>query len=1014
MMLARILFFLITLCPWWLAAQSPKNYLFSQLNTHDGLASNTVYSVQQDSSGYIWILNGNTLQRYDGHRIISFQHEPGNPYSLPDGPLFALNRDTKNRLWITYSGFQIGYFDVKTFKFYRVKMNATRDELFKAYGQIVCARNGDVILVNAKRFAMTYDEKTQTFDKKFNRFQLPEGYNILNLMEDKYQGVYWIGTQLGLIKYNYSNGLLSYAEKNTENDPYIAKLGRYLDVLAFYMDSQHRAWMITWPEITGMRVYSYQPANEKLIEWGRLIGEKMNYAYWSITGFRELKDGSFWVHGENIFARLYPDKPEAEPITKNASGEYSINYDYVYHMEEDREQNVWLGTNTGLYRFNPPAQMIYNVKNKRAYDKKDYPQDVTDIIQTRSGDILVATWGEGVFSYDSAFHPTRIDHLYNAHMKMGEGMTWALHEHSNGDIWRAQQGGILFIWHKTTGKTEKVVFPGGENSTIRQISEDQQGNLWFGSQRGTLIKWDKNTNQYSIPFRLNSIVIRTMIDSHNQLWAATDGNGVFRLDIKAEKIIHHYLSSDTLGNGLRSSTVSDVIQYNDSLYVIAADGANILNTKTNRFRYITQKNGLPAAAISNMVKDKRGYIWMSTDAGIISYHPLKGSMSQYTANDGVNASYYNYAATCLLTDGRVAFGTAHDVLLFRPESLDISNMPLPKVQITGFQLMGKRVNVDSILKLKVIELNYDQASFKIEFATLNYQNMYNLDYMMSNIDKEWLNAGPNSEVSYNYLPPGEYHFKVSTISNLREAPVTELVFRIHPPFWKTWWFYSLLIIAAVSVLFIFDRQRLERLKKEQEIRTSIADNLHDEVNTVLQNISVLSEIARIKADTETAQAKEYIYEIQQKSRNMVVAMNDVLWSIDPSNDKMGKILDRVTEVAQALENKHSAKISIQSDPKVMDLSLSMHLRHEFILIYKLAVVTLVEELKAGQTTVQIDYYKSKLHLQIFSLAVTLPKVNNTITRNMNEIRTRVKALEGGAVEIQTDEKGTWIMVEMKA
>lgn len=1013
-MLSRILLLLLTLCPWWLAAQSPKNYLFSQLNTHDGLASNTVYSVQQDSSGYMWILNGNTLQRYDGHRIISFQHEPGNPYSLPDGPLSGLNRDTRNRLWITFSGFQIGYFDVKTFKFHRVKVNATRDELFKAYGQIFCGRNGDVILVNAKKFAMTYDEKTQSFDKKFNRFTLPEGYHILNLAEDRYQGVYWIGTQAGLVKYNYGNGLMSYSEKNTENDPYISKLGRYLDVLSFYMDRFHRAWIITWPEVTGMRVYSYQPEGDQLVEWSSLIGQRMHYAYWAITGFAELKDGSFWVHGENILAKLYPDQLAVEPIAKNANGEYSINYDYVFHLLEDREQNVWLGTNTGLYRFNPPAQMIYNVKNKRVYDNKDYPQDVTDIIQTRDGHILVSTWGEGVFSYDSNFNPIRVDHLYESHMKMGEGMTWALHEHSNGDIWRAQQGGGLFIWHRNTGKTEKVKFPAGETSTIRQIDEDQQGNLWFGTQRGTVIRWDRQTNQYSIPFHLNSIVVKTMIDTHNQLWAATDGNGVFRLDIGNNKILNHYLSSDTLGNGLRSSTTADVIQYNDSLYLIAADGANILNIKTNRFRYVTQKNGLPAAAISNMIKDKRGFVWMTTDAGIISYHPIRGNLSQYTANDGVNASYYNFAASGLLQDGRVAFGTAHDVLLFDPAKLDVSNSPRPPVQITGFQLMGKRLSLDSLLKLKVIELNYDETSFSVEFATLSYQNMYTLRYMMSGVEKDWIMASPNSEVSYNYLPPGEYHFRVSAATNVREAPVTELVFHIKPPFWKTWWFYSLLIIAATTVLFIFDRQRLERLKKEQEIRTSIADNLHDEVNTVLQNISVLSEIARIKADTETAQAKEYIYEIQQKSRNMVVAMNDVLWSIDPSNDKMGKILERITEVAQALENKHSAKISVQADPKVLDLSLSMHLRHEFILIYKLAIVTLVEELKARQTTVQIDYYKSKLHLQIFSLAVTLPKVNNAVTRNVNEIRTRVRALEGGAVEIQTDEKGTWIMAELKA
>ena len=213
---------------------------------------------------------------------------------------------------------------------------------------------------------------------------------------------------------------------------------------------------------------------------------------------------------------------------------------------------------------------------------------------------------------------------------------------------------------------------------------------------------------------------------------------------------------------------------------------------------------------------------------------------------------------------------------------------------------------------------------------------------------------------------------------------------------------------------LFDKQRLQRIHKEQEMRASIAGNLHEEVNTVLQNISVLSEIARIKADAQPEQSKEYIYEIQQKSRNMVVAMNDVLWSINPANDSMEKTIDRIHEVADALKHKHSVSITIQTDKKVHDLYLSMRLRHEFILIYKLSMITLVEILGAPQTTVQLDYLKGKLHMQIFSLQLQLPKNNNIVTKYLNDIRARASHIPGAIIGMQSDEKGTWINFEVNA
>jgi signal transduction histidine kinase len=239
-----------------------------------------------------------------------------------------------------------------------------------------------------------------------------------------------------------------------------------------------------------------------------------------------------------------------------------------------------------------------------------------------------------------------------------------------------------------------------------------------------------------------------------------------------------------------------------------------------------------------------------------------------------------------------------------------------------------------------------------------------------------------------------------------------MIIKVQSPFWKTWWFYSVLVLCGVAVLFWLDRDRMRRMKREQQMRSSIAGNLHNQVSEALKNINVLSEIAGMKADMQPEMSKEYIYEIQQKSRNMVIAMNDVLWSIDPSNDSMVKTVERIHEVAHAMKNRFGVDVELHTDSNLNGLNLDMKSRLEFIVIYKLAMTTLVQELRSPETTVSLDHSKSHLHLKIFSKGVTIPKTNCTATRQIAEMKNRAKNIQA-SLDIESDDKGTAIVLGMK-
>jgi hypothetical protein len=460
---------------------------------------------------------------------------------------------------------------------------------------------------------------------------------------------------------------------------------------------------------------------------------------------------------------------------------------------------------------------------------------------------------------------------------------------------------------------------------------------------------------------------------------------------------------------------ASVVQYDDTLYVIASGGLNILNDKTGKITYFNADKGLPSNTVNNLIMDKQGWVWLTTDSRICRIKILNPGFaySLFSEEDGIPTSPFNVSSASRLNDGRIVFGRVHDMILVDPASIDKLDIHgIPKVEITGIAVNNNWLPVDSLLKLKELDLKYDQNSVTIEFSTLTYLNNYPISYIMEGLDKNWKNHFKANQAIYNYLPPGDYTFKVVTKNFGNQSQETALKISVRSPFWKTWWFYSLLALIVAALFFWEDKERMRRKAAVQNMRTNIADNLHEEVNKALNNINMLSEIARLKADKEPEQSKAFINEIHHRSHHMIIAMDDMLWSIDPANDSMAKTIDRIKEFADALRHRHEVLINLQTDPKVISLKPDMKLRHEVMIIYKMALRMLVEEMKSPHTSINIDYVRGQLQLNIFAHQLKLPDNNNQVIKMMDEMRSRSRSINA-ILEFQSDEKGTAVILAVK-
>ncbi|HEX6334542.1 MAG TPA: triple tyrosine motif-containing protein, partial [Flavisolibacter sp.] len=436
----------------------------------------------------------------------------------------------------------------------------------------------------------------------------------------------------------------------------------------------------------------------------------------------------------------------------------------------------------------------------------------------------------------------------------------------------------------------------------------------------------------------------------------------------------------------------------------SAGCVNIINTKTGKVRFITDQDGLPSNTTMSVEKDRNGIVWVGMMNGICRLNVEKNLITYYDRRDGIIYDKFTLAGVKELSDGRLIYFTPHNFLVFDPMRFRQEVAP-PRSWITGFRVGNTSHSVDSLMQAGRAVLRYNNSSFAVNFSAMTYlpQQKVHYYYMLEGLDDDWIRTDRPIEAIYNYLPPGEYTFKVkSENADGRPSPViASLPVFVRPPFWKTWWFYSLIILDVILVLYLIDRERMKKLRSMQQLRTSIAGNLHQEINTTLNNINVLSEIAKIKADRNVEQSKEFIDQISDKSRYMIESMDDMLWSIHPENDSMKKTLARIKEVTEGMQADYDADIDLIVDNRLQSLQLDMKIRHELYFYYKEAMSFILQHSQCNQKFVNINLVRSRLMLEILSECGKGEM--NFEEQFRNVVQKRVEAMNG-TIEVTSDPK----------
>lgn len=993
------------------------SFIFNRFSRSDGLNTNSINCIWQDKKGFLWIGTENGIHRYDGRKFVSFSVEE-EEYQIPPFGVDQIMDAVNGKIWFR-QGSLLGMFDPVTFYYYNIPVEARTRFSSQSNLRLFRDSKGNTFLCAASYGLLWYNPEQNKFTEKNLPIKIPEGWPVTSLFEDTLTGDYWISSAKGLAVYHSTTGSLNFYGNNPDRIPFFESYNLSA-VNNFFIDKNRTWWTFYWdynPEGERAEIIHYDPINNKTLN--DTLGLKASSSgYSELTWIFETQGNQIWIGGINALLRHIPEEKSLVQYRKSSPGVYDIRCREIKQMFEDRENNIWLCTDNGLYIVTQEKSVLNYVFQNRTPGKDIM---VNSILETNDLENWLGTWGNGVLTFDNHFVQTKHE-MYKGvpqHQLQNLYLVWDLCQHSSsGNIWSGCQNGNIAVFDPKNKKPVAFLEPPAfRKETVRQILEDKDGNLLFGTQGGRLIKWNKSsaiTNEsFEVIRDFKTAIFVLYLDNANRIWVGTQNTGVFVLDPEGKNVIWQFKEKPYSVSGPDGNNVTDIEQLNDSIFFVSTGFLDVVNINSGKVNVLTRYDGLPGGGVSKLLLDNEGILWFINNNGLASYNYEKNIFIPYTERNGLIMADKSNSAKFKMKNGEFWFGGENLMFGFRPEGLKFKTAP-PDVTLTDFKLFNNYISLDSLLTHEKVSLKPHQNTFAIYFSSLSFTQQDKLVYYykMDGIDDDWIKADIIPYVNYSSLSPGKYTFNVKCINlqGLESANITKLYIVISPHFYQTRWFLALIILIALSIIYLFYRLRLIRLLAVERIRNKVARDLHDDVGSTLSTINILSSMAKTKLLTDPVKTSEYISKITDNSQYMMEAMDDIVWSIKPDNDNMLKIVARMREYASSILEPKDIVISFVVGENIYDMKLNMEMRRDVFLIFKEAINNSAKYSRCTKIETRITHVNKKLSISIADNGVGF-NVNTADSGNgLGNMQKRAETLRGSIAINSTEGEGTNIIL----
>ncbi len=906
-------------------AQVLKKFSGQSFSVNEGLLANRVKDLVEDENGFMWISTAIGLQRFDGIIFKTITKHQG----LPETNNLRFFKLKNGKIWVSYHT-GISAYNSITNKFtiiYKTpdKILKQTAETFYTTPLLPLLESYDLVWcwVASKNLFLAIDKNNYVVK---DTFSLPAGLDGLRQFRTGNNGTLLFNSNSSIAKIDFTGKKFL----QTYNFP------EFKEIYNFSVVNNNKLLLLTSKGIFKADIFrgvaeklSGYPANVNMVN---INSASLDYLYDKLF-IAGIGSELYVINGENGEFKYRMVNQKNEPF---------VSPGFINFCLQDKYSHLWVVSNVeGLKKinFNKLAIKYYGVKDvKKNFNRCIYPDKINNIIITGSlfnGVCVFDTSGNLIKEY--AVPPYTANAEVSCILKIGN-YKYLIFLDSKNSVYQLD----VRQWKFT---------PVSQNNSRRYfpLKTDTNSTMLLHKQGLTKIRYANNKIHFD-ELLTNKDFLCGLLDKKSQLWTGSVGS----YQISNGK----NFSNQTIFN-LKEKVTTKCIYQDAKGYIWLGTEAGLykINAESKTIVHLYKKaDGLTDETIYSIIGDDKNNIWCSTNKGISCLY-TNGKIINVYASDGLQDNEFNTNAVAKTSDGELFFGGINGVNSFYPGKIK-TLIEEPDLLMTNIKVLDKDWNADSaVWNINEIKLPYTQNILSFGFTAIGWYSpaVYNYQYRMKGIDKDWVNAGNLGYARYA-LPPGTYTFEYAANNNFEKnfKGIKYISIIITPPYFHTWWFTILIILFACLILFagvkyyhkIQNQKTLRQMEIQKTVQTErerISRDLHDNIGAYASVLMASAE--QLNSKITEPDAQQSLENVSENAKNIMGSLQQTIWVLNNEAITLTDFYDRFKLYAKkVLQNFDGVQITYNEQLN-NDLILSPE---EALNIFRIMQEALQNALKHGK------------------------------------------------------------------
>lgn len=713
-----------------LSLQAQKQTRYERLSTASGLSQSSVYKIIQDKQGFLWFATGDGLNRYDGHNFKIYRNDPSDPTTLSGSEIFTVAQDDEGNLWVGTRNSGLNKIELATGKITRITKGPGGQDLSNSnIPSILNIGKGRMGVAVLGLGYLVYDIRTNQVISAESEWKNTMVKEVVRLFKHS-SGTVWMGTRTGyLVSQLNAHSFIPYQFGANNNRVRALFETKNGDIL---VGTDGRGIYRFTPKTQQFKVVFYQ-ASDPL--------SRQNI----VTSIAKDALQNLWIGTDNGVYKLNgEDFKSYTNIPSNPDPELGLSSNSVMSLFTDANQNTWVGTweaGLNISFFQKPRFAVLRYK----------PNTLQGLLSNKVSTLL-ADGDQGVWvgsnvglSYFNHKSGQVTHYLQSASSnKLNSTETYDvnfIHPSGDGGVWVGLWGKGINLFTKERQLKDYPFKPGVREANFNTL-ENFNSEFLLGTQGMGVVAFNPMTKQYRVPFAelgkknfLNKSIAAIRVLNGKEIWVGTVGFGLYVFDVSNRKL-RHYVKSAEIG-ALSYNHVNKIYQDRQKRIWVMTQGGG-LNQYLGAgkgFKVFTVNNGLGSNSLRGMVEDAKGDMWFSTNGGISKMDGKTLKFVNFEEADGLQGKEFMTNAVAKNSQNWLFFGGVNGLNYLKSDSLRM-RLDVPPVYFTKLKIFNKEVEAGEdnsplrvdILSTKHLVLQPNQSVFSLDFVALEYQRPKNNRY----------------------------------------------------------------------------------------------------------------------------------------------------------------------------------------------------------------------------------------------------------------------------------------------